>query len=383
MVPRPPLPRFLLIPAVAVALFACAPVQVVPHPTPGPAAGPAAVSAPARTPPPESPELAAYTIPQTPEWTDKYINSDPQADIRYFRIKKLMADFGLSRFQAIELQNHYRDLTRVKVPPAQAFQDALSAVRAGRSGSSVDLEKLRSAPFIVVLDLDETLYQRSPSYRSGSTGPQWRDFSFQAGADESFVKLRPGWEQAIRRLRALGGMVILFTASPDLIAEGVTSKWLAAGGAPVLSLVDGLLSKSHLVLQEKSDGDPIVLPSKDLRIFDESLERVIIIDDNPKLIVQHHRHRLIKKFQADPYLAAKLAGRGLAAPFEAGLPAIVKEIEESLQYGKEHHVALGPAYLPYTLLGSVAMEALIQGGMTPAAARLYIRQNPGFVDERF
>lgn len=382
MAPRPLFHRLPLLPAVAIALYACAPAQVIPQ---APSLAAVRVSAPAPSksaPLPGSPDLAAYTIPQTPEWTDKYINSDPQADVRYFRIKKLMTDFALSRFQAIELQNHYRDLTRVKTAPAQAFAEALAAVRAGRTGSGVDLEKLRTAPFIVVLDLDETLYQRSPSYRSGSTGLTWRDFSFQAGTEESFVKLRPGWEQAIRRLRALGGMVILFTASPDQIAEGVTSKWLA-GGAPILTLVDGLLSKSHLVLQEKSDGDPIVLPSKDLRIFDESLERVIIVDDNPKLIVQHHRHRLIKKFQADPYLAAKLAGRGPAAPFEAGLPAIVNEIEESLQYGTQHHVALGPAYLPYTLLGSVAMEALIQGGMTPAAARLYIRQNPGFVDERF
>ena len=116
-------------------------------------------------------------------------------------------------------------------------------------------------------------------------------------------------------------------------AEGFTSGSysIAVGGASILTLVDGLLSKSHLVLQEKSDGEPVVLPSKDLRAFDESLERVIIIDDNPKLIVQHHRHRLIKKFQADPYLAAKLEGHGLAAPYEQALPAVVKEIEESLE----------------------------------------------------
>lgn len=372
MSPRPSA-RHLQLLAAAVALFSCAPLPVAP---------PSPVVAPAAAPAPISAELAAYTIPPPPEWTDKYLHSDPQADIRYFRIKKLMADFGLSRFQAIELQNHYRDLTRQQVAPSQAFPKALAAVRAGQMGSGVDLAKLQAAPFIVVFDLDETLYQRSPTYHSGGQGPQWRDFSIQTDSGESFIKLRPGWEQALRRIRALGGMVILFTASPDMIAEAVVSNW-RSGDTPVLSLVDGLLSKSHLVLQEKSDGDPVVLPSKDLRAFDEKLERVIIIDDNPKLIVQHHRQRLIKKFQADPYLAAKLSGHGLAAPFEQALPAVVAEIEESLQYSRDNHIPFAPAYLPYTLLGSVLMEALLQSGMTPAAARTYVRQNPALVDERF
>lgn len=369
----PRLPAHRLYVLAAAAWFSCAPLQVAPRPP---------VVAPAEASPSISAELLAYTIPPQPEWTDKYLHSDPLADIRYFRIKKLMADFNLSRFAAIEVQNHYRDLTRQKVAPSQAFPAALAAVRAGRMGSGVDLAKLQAAPFIVVFDLDETLYQRSPTYRSGGQGPKWRDFSIPTESGESFIKLRPGWEQALRRIRALGGMVILFTASPDMIAEAVVSNW-RSGDTPILSLVDGLLSKSHLVLQEKSDGDPIVLPSKDLRAFDEKLERVIIVDDNPKLIVQHHRQRLVKKFQADPYLEAMLSGRGLAAPFEQAMPVVVKEIEESLQYSRDNHIPFAPAYLPYTLLGSVMMEALIQSGMAPAAARTYIRQNPTLVDEKF
>ena len=362
--------------ALAALLVACPPQQEISNPVGNQLIAPA---------PRESAgiaQLAAYTIARPPEWTDKYVNSDPRADMRYFRMKKLMTDFGLSRFQAVELQNHYRDLTRIQVPQPQAFAEALAAVRAGRIGSGVDPQKLLSAPFIVVFDLDETLFQRSPSYQHGNRGPGWRDFSFQAHGEESFVKLRPGWEQAIRRVHELGGLVILFTASPDEIAEGVTSKW-SSGTTNILKLVDGLLSKSHLVLQEKADGDPVVLPSKDLRTFDESLDRVIIIDDNPKLIIQHNRQRLVKKFQADQYLAAKLEGHGLTGPFEQTLPTVIKEIEESVQYMKANHVQFGPAFLPYTLLGSVAMNALAQTGMEPAVARRYIRQNPGLVDEKF
>ena len=370
--------RRLALLAVAIFLAACPPSPELSHPEASALTAPA----PAESSVPGAAELRAYTILQQPEWTDKYVNSDPGADMRYFRMRRLMSDFGLSRFQAVELQNHYRDLTRAQVPAPQAFVDALAAVRAGRTGSGVDLQKLLTAPFIVVFDLDETLFQRSPSYQHGSRGPGWRDFSFQAHGEERFVKLRPGWEQAIRRVHELGGLVILFTASPDDIAEGVTSKW-QTGNTNILRLVDGLLSKSHLVLQEKGEGDPVVLPSKDLRAFDESLDRVIIVDDNPKLVIQHHRQRLVKKFQADQYLAAKLEGHGLAAPFEQTLPTVIKEIEESVQYMRQNHVPFGPAFLPYTMLGSVAMEALAQAGLKPEVARRYIRQNPGFVDEKF
>ncbi len=57
-------------------------------------------------------------------------------------------------------------------------------------------------------------------------------------------------------------------------------------------------------MQEKAGGDPIVFPSRDLRILGEQHELVIIVDDNPKRIGQHRRHRLINQFQADPYLTA-------------------------------------------------------------------------------
>jgi len=373
-------PRLLsrVLPLAAVALtVSCLPPAANPRHL---GASPALAVAHAAAPSPSL--LDTYTIPLQPEWTDKYINSDPKADVRYFRMKKLMADFGLSRFQAVELQNHYRDLTRAGVSQLQAFHDALSAVRSFRAGSGIDAKRLEQAPFIVILDLDETLFQRSPVYKSGSRGAGWADFSFPTNGDTAHVKLRPGWEQIIRRIHELQGMVILFTASPDDIAEGVASRW-SSGGQNILSLVDGMMSKSHLILQEKGEGDPIVLPSKDLRVFDESLARVIIVDDNPKLVVQHNRQRLIKKFQADPYLVAKHGGPGLSAPFEQALPAVLHEIEESVTYMNAKKVAFGQAFLPYTMLGQLAMESLIQSGMKPEAARAYIRENPAFVDEKF
>lgn len=329
-------------------------------------------------------QLDSYTLARIPDWSDRYATADPATDVRYFRIPKLMKDFGLSRFEAVELQNHYRDFTTRGVAGPEAFTHAVQEVKAGRLGSGVDLAKLRSAPFIVVYDLDETLYQAF--YASGKRGPAWRDLSFDSRGETAYIKLRPGWEQALRRVRELGGLVMIFTARSDDIAESAVSQW-RLGDQNIREVIDGFLTKSHLVQQDKADGDPVVFPSKDLRMFDESLERVIIVDDNPRRVVQHHRQRLIKKFQADPYLAVKNGPEGrsvLTASFEATLPMVVRELEESVAFQRAHPgTSFATAYLPYTMLGQTAVEALVTTGLTTEQARDYIRKNPGYVDEAF
>jgi hypothetical protein len=52
-----------------------------------------------------------YTLAPLPEWTSAY--SDP-GDIRYFDFDMLMTDYGITRYQAAEIQNGCRDLTRPK-----------------------------------------------------------------------------------------------------------------------------------------------------------------------------------------------------------------------------------------------------------------------------
>jgi len=328
--------------------------------------------------------LDAYTIPPLPDWSDKYAHTDHGLDVRFFRIKKLMNDFRLSRFQAVDLQNHYRHLTATEVLPTLAFERSLAEVRAGRSLSGVDISQLRSAAFIVVYDLDETLYQAF--YKTGARGPTWHDFSFQSRGQDVYVKLRPGWVQAVQKIHQLGGMVVLFTARADDVAESAARQWMHAG-KNIRELVDGFFSKSHLVLQEKTDGDPIVVPTKDLRFLDESLEKVIIVDDNPRRVFQHHRQRLIKKFQADPYLEdihTKFGASTLVRSFEQTLPMVVREIEEAVVFMRAHvGTTFAQAYLPYTMLGKVAMEALINSGLSESQARDYIRKNPSYVEEAF
>lgn len=93
-----------------------------------------------------------------PDWVDKYAGPNPE-ERRFFNISRLMARFQLTRAQAVELQNHYRDLTRPESAPSkvEAFNTALERVRRGEFESRLQPEKLAKARFIVVFDLDETL----------------------------------------------------------------------------------------------------------------------------------------------------------------------------------------------------------------------------------
>jgi len=363
-------------------LFIAACIEAVPRPDPAPC--PTSSLATSAVRPMPGTILETYTIPPMLEWMDPYAKSDLGTDVRYFRIKKLMTDFKLSRFFAVELQNHYRHLTAAGAAPLAAWEQSLAAVQAGKTLSGVDPAKLNSAPFIVIYDLDETLYQLS--FKNGPSGPRGRDFSYPSRGQQAFITLRPGWQRAITRIRELGGLVLFFTARSDDVAEGAAQKWLL-GDKEIRQLVDGFVSKSHLVMQEKSDGDPIIMPSKDLRVFDESLERVILIDDNPRRVVQHNRQRLVKKFQADPYLAAKNSGTGsspLTIAYEQTLNIVVTEIEETVAYTRSHPgTPFARAYAPYTMMGQVAMESLVKSGLNEGAARSYIRENPAYVDEAF
>ena len=72
------------------------------------------------------------SIPSLPEWTDRYA-AGKKGDVRFFNLTNMMAKFGISRLQAVELQNHYRDLTRADLTLAGAdgLQQALDRVRKG------------------------------------------------------------------------------------------------------------------------------------------------------------------------------------------------------------------------------------------------------------
>jgi hypothetical protein len=333
-------------------------------------------------------ELDALTIPALPDWVDKYAGPNEE-ERRFFNISRLMERFQLARVQAVELQNHYRDLIRSRPAPGpvDAFNTALERVRRGELESRLQPEKLAKARFIVVFDLDETLLSQ---YYPAKVGEGCHDLAVPRKDGVRYVKLVPGWQQAFARIQELGGAVVLFSANVDTLTLENAAHWKLDGVAltehPAIS---GLLTNSHLVLQEKSEGvtdprkgNPVREPSKDLRVFDESLRRVIIVDDNPTRLFQMRNARIFKKFEAEPFCTTP--DPALRRAFEQAMPTVVQEIEDSVRDMDARGVSFAEAYLPYTSLGQVTVQFLVDsGGFDRARAIEYVRRNPQAVDPRY
>lgn len=327
-------------------------------------------------------ELARMTLPARPEWMDKYAGSSP--DERFFDIAALMQTHGLDRAMAVELQNHFRDLTR-KDPGGDRgaqYAEALRRAKAGELEDGRDPKRLAAAPFIVVFDLDETLYDQGIADPAVAKACHELEVPID-GKEPRLVALAPGWADAIHRIDALGGEVVLFSANLDDVTWANVRAW-TLDGVPIHQhpAVAAVMSNSHLVLQPKQAGQPVVEPSKDLRIVDPELSRAIIVDDNPLRLFQFRNVRVFKKFQADVACVTKDAAAKRA--YERALKIVVDEIEESVRYMKAHPgVGFAQAYLPYTTLGQLAVHWLRSSGLGEKKAISYVRAHPELADEKF
>lgn len=386
--------RALLLPP-ALLLAACG---ATPPPTPAPA-GPSAAEVAsdilgceyAQGGAPEA--VAKYTLPPTPCWTNKYVAKIDE-NVRYFDLAKLMADEGLTRLQAIGLQNHYRDIMRAapEGDRGQAFQTALGKAKAGELESKVDAAAMQAAKFVVVFDLDETFYDQ----RGATAECNDAAFEYQSGGatKTKYIKMVPGWQAAVARIRELGGLVVLFSANLDDSTLLNLSK-IMLDGAPLTEspAISGIMTNSHLSQQSKLappgteaepwKGHPIFEPSKDLRFFDPELKKAILVDDNPLRFFQFRNTRTFQKFHADKLCADSDAE--VRAAYEQALPAVMAEIEESVAWmGQNAGSDFATAYLPYSDLGQITLRFLMQTrGWEMAKARDFIRAHPGVVSAGF
>lgn len=354
--------------------------------TPGPSAS-AIPTSTSRTRPAEpsttaESELDTMTLPPRPDWADKYAGSSP--DERFFDIATLMQHHDLDRAHAVELQNHFRDLTRQEPQGDRQLQytEALERAKLGIFEDDRDPKRLARARFIVVFDLDETLYDQ---YIDDSIAATCHDLSITTdqGRDR-YVKLTPGWADAIHRIHDLGGEVVLFSANLDDRCYANARAWML-DGVPIHEhpAIAGFLTNSHLVLQPKQAGSPVMEPSKDLRIIDPDLSRAIIVDDNPRRLFQFRNVRVIKKFQADAYCTT--GDPNTRGAYDAALPTVVDEIEDSVRFMEAHEgMRFVDAYLPYTVLGRLAVRWIQKGtGSTEQAAINALRANPELADHHF
>jgi len=336
-------------------------------------------------------QIDELSIPSLPEWTDRYAASKT-GDVRFFNLTRLMTKYKLNRLQAVELQNSYRDITRAEadVDRSLAFERALNAVRAGKLESKIDLESLAQAKFIVVFDLDETLYDQ---YYSGGEACNTVAFK-RANGSTKYIHMVPGWQDAIKGIVELGGKVVIFSANLDhRNYENLSQIKLDGIALTKHPSISGIMTNSHLIQQHKmeppgsaekpSKGRPVLEPSKDLRHFDPTLENVIIVDDNPLRLFQFGNTRVFKKFHADKYCdSSKAAYKDL---YDRAMPVVFAEIKESVSYMDANPgVSFAQAYLPYTVLGQITVDFVRSGRrLDLGAARDYVRKHPELADTRF
>jgi NLI interacting factor-like phosphatase len=335
-------------------------------------AAPPVSPAPAATSPAD-----AVTLEERPGWTDKYAHVNV-GDMRFFDIDGVMQAHGLDRALAVEVQNHFRDLSRDGTgSPTAWFNTAVERAKAAKFEDRRDVAKLKSAPFIVVFDLDETLYDQ---YYPADVGKTCHDLALPHKGKQRYVALAPGWAKAIRKVNELGGAVVIFSANTDTRTIENLAAW-TLDDKPLTEhpAISGVLTNSHLVLQSKARGTPVVEPSKDLRIFDESLERVVIIDDNPTRLFQNRNARATYPFDAEAYCRAS-AGDMKRRATDGTLATIVEEIASADAYRKNAKVPFATAYLPFTIAGRIAVEAAMAAGKSREQALTWVRRHPELVD---
>ena len=110
--------------------------------------------------------FSEMALESSPEWQIKYDEERRQL----LDVDLLMKKASMTRLEASEVQNYVLD--RLAENNCQKFpsltqqclsrylNDGIAAVKKGKSEHGVDLNRLEKASFVVVFDLDETLYDQ-------------------------------------------------------------------------------------------------------------------------------------------------------------------------------------------------------------------------------
>lgn len=317
------------------------------------------------------------------------------------RMNTLMKELKINRLQAAEVQNHFLDGFDDKLSDAQVkqlFDQSVVKAKAGEYESQIDLAKIYAAPFVVVFDLDATLYDQTLA-----AGSSCADFEYAgpSGAKKA-IKLTPGWENIFDRVLKLGGKIVLFSANKDDETLNNLSHWMWRGrplinsaSGKIHSDLSGVLTNHHLIRQAADEGDGegdrqkgtvVSEASKDLRILDETLRKVIIVDDNPLRLFQLQNARVVEKFEGRRYCELKNKSDSLSklisAKMENLLPQVATEIEKA---SRRKTYDFAQSFLPYSYFGALTLRSLSETKGAPDANQLeeLLVQNPSIVRTRY
>jgi hypothetical protein len=333
--------------------------------------------------------LGELDIEPLPLWTNPYAKNTAEQG-PFLEIRKVMAKEGFTRAQAVAAQNLLRDAVRDGATDlAAAYADAVAKVRAGANPSALDAAALDAAPFIVAFDLDETLIDQTKGAATfaATCGPLAYDGEpYVTGDGSKLVQLAPAWEEAFRAVRESGGAIVLFSANLDQRVRGLIEHWIWEGKTIAEHPdIQGVLSNGDLILQTRGDAEKRVVsePSKDLRTLDTSMERVILVDDNPTRTFQPSNLRLTRKFNAQLYCDPK-SHPDVKAALAGELRAVANEIRDAAAWKANHGGSFKAAFLPYSQTGRLAVDALVSAkGWDRAKAVAFVRDHPELVDNAF
>lgn len=274
-------------------------------------------------------------------------------------ITKTQELLRLTRLEAMEVQALLRRFTNFESDAV--LRKAVEMVKAGRNASNSDHKKLEKAPFIVALDVDNTVLDQD-SNRYFVRGVHQSKVKLEDGS-WSLVAPAPGIEKLIDAVRSEGGSVILYSRNSDDLIDAVTHSVVLPSGERLIDKVDGVFSSGHMVQPDGWTFDPRKLHHslrKDLSAF--GLDKTIIVDDNEKYILHLNRTRVVKGFS--------LPERGYSRWGDGELPSyrrdeverhlaeigkqnedVAKEVSSAAAISRTYGIPFANAYYPFTAEG--------------------------------
>lgn len=347
--------------------------------------------------------LSNYLLEPMPSWyTERFTRG-------HLDISKMLKN-GYTRSEAVEIQNQMKDILE-KNPEYMMLENEGKSQELFKYKSQIAIDALKTAiksvkenkyfesgfkpqplkehEFYVAFDLDETLLVQWYEYSKKGQGY----YDIKTDTEDNivrptllspkYVSLTPGFEKTLKEISKIPGNkgIIFFSAKLDSATIDIFEK-MKIDGKPIKDFVKGLYTRNYLV----RDSEPTKL-SKDLRIIDESLKHVILIDDNPTRILEKQKKNLreIPKYNPDEYLKAKkeTKDKKISDYFEKLLPTITEEIKEAAQYASTNKVSFAEAYYPYSMDASSELLMLMKQGYSYKQSLEILRKDKEMFEPKF
>jgi len=338
-------------------------------------------------------DISNYIYEPSPDYNEVFTNGFLKID--------LMMKNGFTRYEALEVQNQMRDMLNANPifkelelndkaiylfmnkdkMVLNALQTAIDNVKEKKIFEHKFVqEPLKNDEFYVAFDLDDTLL--SQYYSLGQKGSNYYDYPLTEQdymikpviKSPKYITLTSNWEKALKDIAKIPNCkgIFVFTAKDDVSTNDIVDT-VKIDGKPLRNFLKGVFARNHLY----RENSPTKI-TKDMRLIDETLKHIILVDDNPTRIFEKQQENLkeFPKFNADVYYKAKEAkDKKIVDYFDKLMPTMVNEIKESAEYAKKNNITFVEAYYPYSMKGEAEVLMLIGQGYSLKDANEFVRKN--------